>query len=224
LLTRHATDAIAAADVVVADAAVPPSITSLASVDVQPAQATAADTVKALLAEARAGHSVVRLVAGDPFLDDEAVREALAVAKTVVPFDVVPGIPLGAGTASYAGVPVGSIRTEAELTDVETADYEALAQAAGTLVVTVDAADVGYVGEQLVAYGLKPDTPVAVSCHGTTTAQQTVVGQLGDLELSAVGMTGRVVLTLGKAAAMREKLGWWESRPLYGWKVLVPRT
>jgi uroporphyrinogen III methyltransferase/synthase len=224
LLTRHATDAIAAADVVVADAAVSPSITSLASVDVQPAQATAADTAKALLAEARAGHSVVRLVAGDPFLDDEAVREALAVAKTVVPFDVVPGIPLGAGTASYAGVPVGSIRTEAELTDVETADYEALAQAAGTLVVTVDAADVGYVGEQLVAYGLKPDTPVAVSCHGTTTAQQTVVGQLGDLELSAVGMTGRVVLTLGKAAALREKLGWWESRPLYGWKVLVPRT
>jgi uroporphyrinogen III methyltransferase/synthase len=37
-------------------------------------------------------------------------------------------------------------------------------------------------------------------------------------------MTGTVVVTVGKAAALREKLGWWESRALYGWKVLVPRT
>ena len=39
---------------------------------------------------------------------------------------------------------------------------------------------------------------------------------------SAVGMTGTVVVTVGKAAAQRDKLSWWESRPLYGWKVLVP--
>jgi uroporphyrinogen III methyltransferase/synthase len=167
---------------------------------------------------------VTRLVVGDPFADDDVVKEALAVAKTVVPFDVVPGIALGVGTASYAGLPVGALRTEADLTDVESADYEGLAGAPGTLVLTVEAADVQYVGEQLVAYGLKPDTPVAVSCAGTTTGQQTVVGQLGELELTAVGMTGVVTVTVGKAAGQREKLAWWESRPLYGWKVLVPRT
>ncbi len=37
-------------------------------------------------------------------------------------------------------------------------------------------------------------------------------------------MTGTVVITVGKAAGQRDKLSWWESRPLYGWKVLVPRT
>jgi uroporphyrinogen III methyltransferase/synthase len=224
LLTSHAADAIRAADVVIADTAVPTAITALASAEVRPADTTPADTAKSLLAEARNGLHVVRLVAGDPFSDDDAVKEALAVAKTVVPFDVVPGIALGVGTAAYAGVPIGAVRTEADLRDVDSADYDALAHAAGTLVLTVDAADVPYVGEQLVAYGLKPDTAVAVSCSGTTTGQQTVVSQLGDLELSAVGMTGKVVLTVGKAATQRERLAWWESRPLYGWKVLVPRT
>jgi uroporphyrinogen III methyltransferase/synthase len=223
LLTNHATDAIRSAEIVYADAAVPAAVTALAR-EVRPAEATPADTVKAMLVEARAGHAVVRLVTGDPFVDDDVVKEALAVAKTVVPFDVVPGIPLGVGSTAYAGVPVGSVRTEADLRDVEAADFEALAHASGTLVITVDAADVAYLGEQLVAYGLKPDTPAAVSCAGTTTAQQTVVGLVGDLELTAVGMAGPVVVTVGKAAANREKLAWWESRPLYGWKVLVPRT
>ncbi len=89
---------------------------------------------------------------------------------------------------------------------------------------TVPAPTSSAFGEQLVAYGLKPDTPVTVSCAGTTTGQQTVAGTLGELELAAVGMTGPVVVTVGKAAAQRDKLAWWESRPLYGWKVLVPRT
>jgi uroporphyrinogen III methyltransferase/synthase len=224
LLTTHAADVIRSAEIVLAGAAVPAAVTALASGEVRPTESGPAETAKALLTEARAGHSVVRLVAGDPFTDDDVVKEALAVAKTVVPFDVVPGIARGAGTAAYAGLPVGAVRTEADLRDVESADYEALAGAAGTLVLTVEAADVQYVGEQLVAYGVKPDTPVAISCAGTTTGQQTVVGQLGELELTAVGMTGTVVVTIGKAATQRERLAWWESRPLYGWKVLVPRT
>jgi uroporphyrinogen III methyltransferase/synthase len=224
LLTSLATDAIRSAEIVFADPAVPAAVTGLAVAETRPAEASPAETAKALLAEARAGHAVVRLVCGDPFSDDDAIKEALAVAKTVVPFDVIPGITLGAGTTAYAGLPTGAVRTEADLRQVDTVDFEALANAAGTLVLTVDAADAPYIGEQLVAHGLKPDTPVAVSCDGTTTGQQTVVGQVGDLELTVVGMTGPVVVTVGKAATLREKLAWWEARPLYGWKVLVPRT
>ncbi|MEO9140438.1 MAG: bifunctional uroporphyrinogen-III C-methyltransferase/uroporphyrinogen-III synthase [Jatrophihabitans sp.] len=224
LLTTHAAEAIRSADLVVTDAGVPQAILELAGGEIRPATSAPADTVKAILVDARNGEHVVRLVAGDPFVDDGAVKEALAVAKTVVPFDVVPGIALGTGTAAYAGVPVGSVRTEADLVDLGTVDYDALAHSAGTLVLTVNAADVETVGEQLVANGLKPDTAVAVSCSGTTTGQQTVSAQVGELSLATVGMSGRVVLTIGKAAAVRDKLAWWESRPLYGWKVLVPRT
>jgi Uroporphyrinogen-III synthase len=224
LLTTHAADAIRGAELVVTDADVPQAITALATGEVRTAETTPAETAKVLLAEARAGRSVLRLVPGDPFGDDGAVKEALAVSRTVVPFEIVPGVGLAAGTAAYAGVPLGSLHTSADLSDVSAADFDALAHAAGTLLLTVDAAEVQYVGEQLVAYGLKPDTPVTVSCAGTTTGQQTVSGQLGELELAAVGMAGSLVVTVGKAAGLREKLAWWESRPLYGWKVLVPRT
>jgi uroporphyrinogen III methyltransferase/synthase len=224
LLTANAAQAIASAAIVVADPAVPGAILTLAVGTVRPAESTPAETVKGVLADARAGEHVVRLVAGDPFTDDDVVREVLAVAKTVVPFAVVPGVPLGIGTAAYAGVPLGGLRVEADLRDAGTADYDALAHASGTIVLTVAARDVAVVGEQLVANGCKPDTPVTVSCNGTTTAQQTVLGQLGELELAAAGMTGRLIVTIGKVAVQRDKLTWWESRPLYGWRVLVPRT
>jgi uroporphyrinogen III methyltransferase/synthase len=88
----------------------------------------------------------------------------------------------------------------------------------------VDAAEIGSVAEQLVASGLKPDTPLTVTGAGTTTSQVTVNGSLGEAELASAGMYGSVVVTIGKAAAAREKLAWWESRALFGWKVLVPRT
>ena len=157
LLAVHAVEALRRADLVVVDAKVPASITALATAEVRRAEATPADTAKLMLAEARAGLSVVRLIAGDPLADDSAVKEALAVAKTVVPFEVVPGVPVGVGTAAYAGVPFGSVRTEADVVTA-TSDFEALAHAPGTLVLTVAATDVAIVGEQLVANGLKPDT------------------------------------------------------------------
>ena len=43
---------------------------------------------------------------------------------------------------------------------------------------------------------------------------------LGRLE----ALSGAVVATVGAAVDKRAKLSWWESRPLFGWRVLVPRT
>jgi uroporphyrinogen III methyltransferase/synthase len=146
LLTTQAAAVLSSAELVVADSTVPAAIVAVAEGEVRPSEANPAETAKVLLAEARAGRVVVRLVPGDPLTDEAVVKEALAVAKTVVPFDIVPGVALGAGTAAYAGVPVGAIRTEADLTAPAAADYEALANAAGTLVLTVDAADAAYVG------------------------------------------------------------------------------
>jgi uroporphyrinogen III methyltransferase/synthase len=224
LLAGNAAEALAGADLVVADAAVPAAITALATGEVRGPEATPADTAKLLGAEARNGRTVVRLVAGDVFADEAAVKESLAVGRTSIPFSVVPGVAVGAGAATYAGVAYGPVRTEAEIASVASADIEALADAPGTLVLTVPSADVAELGQQLVAHGVKPDCAVTVSCAATTTGQQTVNGTLGDIELASVGMTGTVVVTVGKAAGQRDKLSWWESRPLYGWKVLVPRT
>jgi uroporphyrinogen III methyltransferase/synthase len=224
LLAVHADDALRSAEVVFAGPEAPSGITELVTGELRPADSQPATTAKAMLAEARAGRPVARLVMGEPCADDQVVKEALAVARTTVPFTVVPGVSTGSGAASYAGVPYGPVRTEANLASDGELDYEALAAAAGTLVLEVAADEVRQLAEQLIANGRKPDTPVSVSCNATDTSQQTVVGTLGELDLVATGMSGRLVVAVGKAAAQREKLTWWEARPLYGWKVLVPRT
>jgi uroporphyrinogen III methyltransferase / synthase len=119
---------------------------------------------------------------------------------------------------------VGSVHTEADLRQMEATDFDLLARSPGTLLLTVPADQVTYVGTQLVSCGLKPDTPVTLTSDGTGTGQHTATATAGELELAVAGMTGTVVVAIGRAAAQREKLGWWEARPLYGWKVLVPRT
>ena len=224
LLTVSARDALSRADVVFADSSVPEPVAALAPVEVRPVTDAAADTAKALVAEAKNGSAVVRLVRGDAFQDDEVVREALAVARTSVPFEVLPGVSSGAGTAAYAGVAGGPVRTEVVLKDVDSVDWDGLGRAPGLLVLTVDAGALETVGRQLVSAGLKPDSPVSVSCDGTGCGQHTVSSTLLDLEFAGVGMSGPVVVVIGKQVKDREKLAWYESRPLYGWRVLVPRT
>src|ERR1700716_4080156 len=61
--------------------------------DVRPALGDPADVAKMLATEARAGHDVVRLVAGDPLSVDAVITEVLAIAKTQLHFEIVPGLP-----------------------------------------------------------------------------------------------------------------------------------
>ena len=224
LLTVRAAEVLGGVDIAFVDAAVPQPVRELISGEVRIADNSAGEPVKAALAEARNGAAVARVFAGDAFGTDAATKEVLAAAKSVVPYEVVPALSEATATATYAGVPVGPVHTEVDLRDGYPVDYEALAASPGTLVLMLEAAELRSTAEQLVSSGLKPDTPLAVTSSGTTTAQVTVAGTLGDAELAVAGMHGPVVVTIGKAAASRDKLAWWESRALFGWKILVPRT
>ena len=235
LLSAAALEALRGADAVHVDADVPAAIRALAPEPAAIVEADPADPGRGALAAARAGSAVVRLVAGDPFGSALVAREAQAAARAGVAFAVVPGLSIGATTATYAGIALGPIRTEIDLRPgsgaaIADVDWDAVADAPGPLVLTVAAADLASAAEQLVAGGAKPDLPVTVTCDGTGNGQHTAHGTLGDIELAAAGMSGALVVTLGEAgpaakvAPARERLSWWESRPLYGWRVLVPRT
>ncbi|MDT0260956.1 bifunctional uroporphyrinogen-III C-methyltransferase/uroporphyrinogen-III synthase [Jatrophihabitans lederbergiae] len=224
LLTVRATEVLSSAEVAYLDATVTDATKALIRGEIRLADPVPADAAKAVIADARNGVLVARVVSGDPFSSDAVTREALAVAKTGLPYEVVPALSEASATATYAGVPVGSVHTDVDLRSGAAIDFESLAAAPGTLVLTLDAAEVGSVSEQLVASGRKPDSGLTVTCAGTTTGQVTVSGTLGDADLAAAGMYGPVVVTIGKAAGSREKLAWWESRALFGWKILVPRT
>src|SRR2546429_9318602 len=136
LLTRRAVEALASADHVVFDRGIPDPL--LATVragaheeaQFSPAEGASGDVAKVLLSAARSGLHAVHLVAGDPFGHESVVREVQAVARTAVPFEVVPGIGQAAGVATYAGVPLAGVRTVADVEDLSTVDFALLA--AGT--------------------------------------------------------------------------------------------
>jgi uroporphyrinogen III methyltransferase/synthase len=197
--------------------------------DIRPALGDPAEVAKTLAHEARTGVDVVRLVAGDPLSVDAVITEVTALAKTHLDFEIVPGLPDTTAVPTYAGLPLGSAHTVADVRgDV---DWAALAAAPGPLILHATASHLPDAARTLIEYGLADTTPCVVTANGTTCQQRSVESTLAGLldKATLAGtepapLAGPLVVTIGKTVANRAKLNWWESRALYGWTVLVPRT
>lgn len=198
--------------------------------DVRPALGDPAEVAKTLTAEARSGADVVRLVAGDPLAIDAVITEVNAVARTHLHIEIVPGLAATSAVPTYAGLPLGSSHTVADVRgDV---DWEALAAAPGPLILQATASHLAEAARTLIEHELAETTPCVVTAHGTTCQQRSVETTLRGLTDPAVlggadpagPSPGPLVVTIGKTVSNRAKLNWWESRALYGWTVLVPRT
>ncbi|MGE2813807.1 uroporphyrinogen-III synthase [Mycobacterium heidelbergense] len=198
--------------------------------DIRPALGEPAEVAKMLTAEARSGVDVVRLVAGDPLTLDAVITEVNAVARSHLHLEIVPGLAATSAVPTYAGLPLGSAHTVADVRgDV---DWEALAAAPGPLILQATASHLADAARTLIEHELAETTPCVVTAQGTTCQQRSVETTLHGLTDSAVlgatdpagPLTGPLVVTIGKTVSSRAKLNWWESRALYGWTVLVPRT
>ncbi|MYU20837.1 bifunctional uroporphyrinogen-III C-methyltransferase/uroporphyrinogen-III synthase [Streptomyces sp. SID8352] len=266
LLTLRAVEALAHADVLVAEhevldvvrpharqgaAEVPtdsdgsdpgPGTPQLTVVDGSSAPAgvpVVRDAAHLVMEAARAGRRVVRAVTGDPGLDTYAAEEMLACASAGVPFEVVPGIANAVGVPAYAGVPLRDAEgTDVRFVDARTASercWTEVGASDGTVVVSTTLDSVAAAAGELVSAGRKPDTPLTVTVAGTTTRQRTWTATLGTVAQTLKQAKvlpspegGRPVIAVvgerSAAAARRDQLSWFESKPLFGWKVLVPRT
>jgi uroporphyrinogen III methyltransferase/synthase len=217
LVTTKGRELLDRADVIVADPEIPTALFKGLAAEVLPADDEAA---AACVARARLGDKVVRLYTGDVFTANGAADIA-ALNRAKVGFEVVPGIPAAVGVPAYAGIALGQTRT---IATVDTADWAALATAPGAVVLIGVAADAGKAAAALIEHGRKAETPVAVTIGGTTTDQKTVTGTLEGAEALVADLTGSAVIVVGDVIKGRERQSWWESRPLFGWTVLVPRT
>ena len=225
LLVQRAVELLAAADLVVVDRRCGELLLALVGPDTEIVVTEPGEVQGAVLVAAvKTGKAVVRLLPGDPFSTEEGPKEADTVAKAKQRLEVVPGLPLAVAVPAYAGVPVGLPRTVARVTD--NLDWRAVASGPGTLVLTCDATEVAKSATSLVEHGRKPGETVSITAGGTTAIQQTVLTTLAAAvsAVTAAGLIGEVVVVIGDAVKKAERLGWFESRPLYGWKVLVPRT
>ncbi|MBA3339401.1 MAG: uroporphyrinogen-III synthase [Geodermatophilaceae bacterium] len=229
LLTARATAALGTADTVLHDADVSAAVLQRLAelrpdLEVHPAVGDPAEIARLAITAAKTGQTVARLVAGDPFTDDAAVKETLAIARTAVPYDVVPGVAISTAVPAYAGVPLGSTHTVA---DVRTGmSIASLATSAMPLVLQAAAEILADTSRELVEAGLPGSTAACVTVDGSLSSQFSLVCSLEELAAGAwpSNRTGQVVITVGAAVDKRSRLSWWESRPLFGWRVLVPRT
>ncbi|MGD0828372.1 MAG: uroporphyrinogen-III C-methyltransferase [Desulfobaccales bacterium] len=189
-----------------------------------------------LVARARAGLTVVRLKGGDPFVFGRGGEEAEELAKAGIPFEIVPGVTAAVAVPAYAGIPVTHRRYTTLVTlitghedpnkEASAIPWEALGQNPGTLVFLMGVKNLPEICRQLVAKGRDPRTPAALIEKGATLAQRTVTGTLTDLAQKAreAAIQPPAILVVGEVVELRQRLQWWETRPLWGKTVVVTRS
>ena len=189
-----------------------------------------------LVAKALTGAMVVRLKGGDPYVFGRGGEEALAAVDAGLRFEVVPGITAGVAAAAYAGIPVTHRELASNLglvTGHETPDkadsdldFDALAKWRGTLVFYMGVSNLEPICRNLTDRGLDPETPAAIIRWGTKSQQRTVVATVGTLPEAAraADIKPPAVTVIGQVVQLRDQLNWFESRPLFGRRIVVTRA
>ena len=194
------------------------------------------DAINILLADkAREGKTVARLKYGDPFIFDSGGKEALFLYEQRIPFEVVPGVPSTIGGPCYAGVPLTYPEAgdalvfirghETETSVPPDVDWQKVAALAGTVVSYGGGPQLEVIINELLAHGRSPDETAALIINGTLPTQRTMQGTLAEVQdiLRTAQRRGSGVLVVGPVVGFREYLRWFDSRPLFGKRILVTR-
>ncbi len=189
-----------------------------------------------LVDHAQAGKTVVRLKGGDPFIFGRGGEEVEELYDSGVAFEIVPGVTSATAAATYAGIPITHrdyTASVAFLTGHEdptkensNIDWAKLATGAGTLVVYMGIKNLPIIVENLIKHGRDPKTPVAVVRWASTPEQRSVVGTLETITqvVADEGIKPPSLIIVGEVVTLRNKIDWYEKRPLFGKKIIVTRT
>ncbi|MFO1163104.1 MAG: siroheme synthase CysG [Reyranellaceae bacterium] len=224
LLTLRAAQLLQEADAILHDDLVPPAILGRARRDAElvavgkrkgRARWAQADINAELVRRVRAGQTVVRLKAGDPFVFGRGGEEVEALRHAGLPVAIVPGITAALGCAASAGIPLTHRRLASVVTFVTARHAEgrqddswpALAAQGHTLAIYMGATEAAAVRDRLLGAGASPSTPVAIVENGTRPDERVTVGRLGDLARLAVpwsslGDAGPSLIIVGEVAAL----------------------
>ncbi|MHB1126278.1 MAG: uroporphyrinogen-III C-methyltransferase [Bacillota bacterium] len=195
------------------------------------------DRINALLVQKAMENKVVtRLKGGDPFVFGRGGEEAEALRDQGIPYEIVPGVTSAIAAPAYAGIPVthrdyaSSVAIIAGNEDPSREDdriaWEHVAGEKGTLVFLMGVRNLPRIIKKLLDNGKDPATPAAIIRWGTRPEQQTVVGTLADIaeRSDAAGIKHPALFLVGEVVNLREKLSWFEQRPLFGKRVVVTRA
>jgi uroporphyrin-III C-methyltransferase/precorrin-2 dehydrogenase/sirohydrochlorin ferrochelatase len=228
LLTLRAAQLLQEADAILHDDLVPAAILGRARRDAElvpvgkrkgvPGWAQA-DIEAELVRRVRAGQTVVRLKAGDPFVFGRGGEEVEALRAVGLSVSVVPGVTAALGCAAAAGIPLTHRRLASAVTFVtgHRADgsrdetWPALAALVGktgghTLAIYMGAMEAASVRDRLLDAGTPPTTPVAIVENGTRPGERVSTGRLFDLARLAAAHTrgdaGPSLIIVGEVAGL----------------------
>lgn len=228
LLTVKAARILKEADVVVYDRLVSEGI-----LDLVPAGATRIFAGKAarnhhmpqeeintlLVNLAQAGHTVVRLKGGDPFIFGRGSEEAEYLAGHGISFEVVPGVTASAGCGAYAGIPlthrdlahgvrfVTGHRREGVGLDL---NWKSLADPDTTLVIYMGLTNIQQISDELIAAGLPATTPAGAIEKGTSKDQRTIITTLAELPDCVIhaDLKAPTLIIIGRVVELAKNLSW----------------
>ncbi len=245
LFTLRGQQVLAEADAVVYDALANPRIVAMANAAAElhyvgkrgGEPSVPQDAIGTLLVDlARQGKRVVRLKGGDPFVFGRGGEEAEVLVDAGIPYEVVPGVTAAIAAAAYAGIPVThrtATPTFALVTGHEDPtkgesgiDWRALATGIGTVAFYMGVRNLPRIAHQLIDHGRDPQTPTAVIQWGTTPRQRTVTAPLCEIaeRVKAAGITAPALTLVGTVVEFHERLQWFETRPLFGRRIVVTRA
>lgn len=245
LLTLRGQAALAAADVVVYDYLAADSLLAMARPDAERVyvgkisgnHAMPQDQINALLVRlGKEGKTVARLKGGDPYIFGRGGEEAEALVDAGVPFEEVPGITSVIAGPAYAGIPlthrafassVTIITGHEDPTKPESAhNWNALAHGASTLVFVMGMKNLPNISASLIKAGLAPETPAALVTWGTTSRHRSHVATLAGLPQAALDncFSNPSLIIVGDVVRLRDKLNWFEQKPLLGRSIVVTRA
>src|SRR5258706_3946431 len=188
-----------------------------------------------LVRKASKGRVVARLKGGDPFLCGRGGEEAAYLAERNIPFEIIPGVTSASGVAAYAGIPLTDRRLSSMVTfvtghegkDKKTAPVEwARISRDSTLVIFMGLDQLTVVTQRLRHHLWDETTPAVAVRWGSTPQQQVVEGTLSNIaaKVQEAKLASPVLVIIGKVVALRKKLRWFETRPLWGKKIVITRA
>ena len=246
LMTARALELISVADVIVHDRLIPEGALAGARPDALllyagkeggGEQVSQARIEQLLVKHGRdPNKTVVRLKGGDPFVFGRGGEEAETLRAKGIEFEVVPGVTAGIAAPAYAGIPVTHRELASSVAfvtghedpakDESALDWRALAAFPGTLVVYMGVRQLGAIAQRLIEGGRSGDEPAALIQQGTLAGQRTVLATLATVAsvAEAEGVRPPTIAVFGPVAALSQRLGWIERRPLHGVSVAVTRA
>lgn len=184
---------------------------------------------------ARQGRQVVRLKGGDPFLFARGGEEAQALAAAGIPYEIVPGIASPVAVTAYAGIPLTHRDVSKSVTFITGSDraghewspaaWKKLATATDTICVLMGMRRLREICRALLDGGRAPETPAAVIQWGTRPEQRVVTSTLEQIADASerAGLKNPAVIVIGEVVSLREKLAWYDTKPLFGKGLIIPR-